>query len=172
GKSGVIAGTPARFEDFHITASDTAKAAIAKRIAAREAELRRLRAGNPLPKLWKKFETPKFGAGRNVRFGDLNGDGAPDMLIAQNIPRVRGDAFDAISCLTAVTLDGKILWQIGRPDPRNGLLTNDTPFQIHDIDGDGKNEVVLVRDFKLQILDGATGKVKRWAWMPKAPAAQ
>ena len=44
------------------------------------------------------------------------------------------------------------------PDPRNGLLTNDTPFQIHDIDGDGRNEVVLVRDFKLQILDGGHGK--------------
>jgi rhamnogalacturonan endolyase len=94
------------------------------------------------------------------------------MLIAQNIPRIRGDAFDAISCLTAVTLEGKVLWPIGHPDPRNGLLTNDTPFQIHDIDGDGRNEVVLVRDFKLQILDGATGKVKRWAWMPKAPAAK
>lgn len=46
-----------------------------------------------------------------------------------------------------ITLDGKVLWQLGRPDPRNGLLTNDTPFQIHDIDGDGKNEVILVRDF-------------------------
>jgi rhamnogalacturonan endolyase len=85
---------------------------------------------------------------------------------------VHDDAFDAISCLTAVTLDGKVLWQIGRPDPRNGLLTNDTPFQIHDIDGDGRNEVVLVRDFKLQILDGATGKVKQWVWMPKAPAGK
>ncbi len=104
-----------------------------------------------------------------MRFGDLDGDGMPDMLIAQNIRRVQDDAFDAISCLTAVNLDGKVLWQIGRPDPRNGLLTNDTPFQIHDVDGDGQNEVVLARDFKLQILDGKTGKVKRWAWMPKAP---
>ncbi len=40
------------------------------------------------------------------------------MLIAQNIPRVRRDAFDHISCLTAVTLDGKLLWQKGRPDPK------------------------------------------------------
>ena len=93
----------------------------------------------------------------------------PEMLIAQNIPRIRGDAFDAISCLTAVTLDGKVLWQLGRPDPRNGLLTNATPFQIHDIDGDGKNEVVLVRDFQLQILEGATGKLKKSVFMPKMP---
>ena len=51
-----------------------------------------------------------------------------------------------------------MLWQTGRPDPRNGLLTNDTPFQIHDIDGDGRNEVVIVRDFQLQILDGRTAR--------------
>ena len=37
----------------------------------------------------RQFATPKFGAGRNVRFGDLDGDGTPDMLIAQNIPRIR-----------------------------------------------------------------------------------
>ncbi len=40
-----------------------------------------------------------------------------DMLIAQNIPRVRGDAFDHISALTAVTLDGRVLWQIGPARP-------------------------------------------------------
>jgi rhamnogalacturonan endolyase len=104
-----------------------------------------------------------------VRFGDLDGDGQVDMLIAQNIPKVRGDAFDHISALTAVTFDGKVLWQIGRPDPRNTLLTNDTPFQIHDLDGDGKNEVVLVKDFQIQVLEGSTGKVRQQAWMPEAP---
>jgi rhamnogalacturonan endolyase len=166
GKVGVTANIPARFQDFRVSADDREEQAAQQRIAQREAELDKLRAENPKPKLWKKFATPKFGAGRNVRFGDLDGDGAVDMLIGQNIPRVRGDAFDAISCLTAVTLDGKVLWQLGRPDPRNGLLTNDTPFQIHDIDGDGRNEVVMVRDFKLQILDGGTGKVRKWVWAP------
>jgi hypothetical protein len=72
--------------------------------------------------------------------------------------------------LTVVTLDGKVLWQSGRPNARNGPLTNDTPFQIHYIDGDGKNEV-LVRDFQSQILNGRTGEVRKWAWMPKMPAA-
>jgi hypothetical protein len=171
GRAGITAGAPARFQDFRVSASDAAAAAIARGIQDRDAELARLRDGNPKPKLWKKFETPEFGAGRNVRFGDLDGDGVPDMLIAQNIPRVQGDAFDHISCLTAVTMDGKVLWQTGRPNPRNGLLTNDTPFQIHDIDGDGRNEVVLVRDFQLQILDGRTGKLRRQAWMPQMPAA-
>jgi hypothetical protein len=167
GKAGVTANIPARFQDFCVTASDRVMTEIAARIAGREARLAELRSQNPRPKLWKQFSTPSFGAGRNVRFGDLDGDGKPEMLIAQNIPRI-GDNFIQISCITAVNLDGKVLWQLGRPDSRNGLLTADTPFQIHDFDGDGQNEVVLVKDFKLQVLDGRTGQTKKWAWMPEA----
>jgi hypothetical protein len=168
GEAGLMANVPARFRDFAVTASETTRAAIDRRIRERDGALAALRAQNPQPRLMGTFTTPGFGAGRNVRFGDLDGDGRADMLIAQNIPRVRGDAFDHISCLTAVTLEGKVLWQLGRPDPRNGLLTNDTPFQIHDLDGDGRNEVILVRDFQLQVLEGATGKVRQRAWMPAA----
>jgi len=170
GKAGITANIPARFQDFRVSASDEAERRIRERIAKREAELARLRADNPEPRLWRRFNTPKFGTGRDVRFGDLDGDGALDMLFAQNIRKASKNAFDQISCLTAVTLDGRVLWQIGRPDPRNGLLANDEPFQIHDIDGDGRNEVVLVKDFKLQVLEGRTGQVKQWVWMPEAPA--
>jgi hypothetical protein len=169
GKAGLVANVPARYQAFRVSACDGARAASAERVRRRDAELARLRASNPAPRLWKKFDTPGFGAGRNVRFGDLDGDGALDMLIAQNVPRVRGDTFDHISALTAVTLEGKVLWQLGRPAAGNGLLTNDTPFQVHDLDGDGANEVVLVRDFKLQVLDGRTGAVERWVWMPPIP---
>ena len=169
GKVGLTANIPARFHEFHVGVADGVKEQIDDRIHKKESELQRMQAENPRPLLWKKFSTSGFGAGRNVRFGDLDGDGRLDMLIAQNIPRVRGDAFDQISCLTAVDLEGKVLWQSGRPDPRNALLTNDTPFQIHDLDGDGHNEVVVVRDFRLQILDGRTGRIKQWIWMPRVP---
>ncbi len=169
GRIGVVANIPARFTDVVVTATPETERQIQARIAAREAELARLRADNPLPKLWKKFETPGFGAGRNVRFGDLDGDGRVDMLIAQNVRKAVKNSFDHISCLTAVTLDGKVLWQIGRPDPYNDVLANDTPFQVHDLDHDGRAEAVVVKDFKIQILDGRTGQVKKWAWMPEAP---
>jgi rhamnogalacturonan endolyase len=167
GKAGVTANVPARFQDFHVAAPDLVEARIQERVARREKELVELRSKNPVPKLWKQFATPRFGAGRNVRFGDLDGDGMPEMLFAQNIPRI-GDNFIQISCMTAVTLDGKVLWQLGRPDPRNGLLTADTPFQVHDLDGDGRNEVVLVKDFKLQVLEGGTGKPRTSVSMPQA----
>lgn len=170
GKAGVTANMPARFMDFHVHAPDAEVAAIRSRIARREGELERLRAGNPKPVLWKKFATPGFGAGRNVRFGDLDGDGQVEMLFAQNLPRVRGDAFDHIQCLTAVDLNGEVLWQKGKPHESLGLLTNDTPFQIHDLDGDGKHEVVLIQDFQLKVLDGKTGRLLRSTWMPPMAA--
>lgn len=169
GKVGVAATIPARFRDFKVSATGPARAAIDARVARREAELASLRAENPRPKLWKKFETPGYGCGRNVRFGDLDGDGRLDMLFAQIIAKVDSGNFVEASCLTAVTLDGRVLWQLGRPNPRNGLLTSDTPFQIHDLDGDGRNEVLLVKDFKLQVLEGSTGKLRKWAWMPGVP---
>jgi len=167
GKAGLMAGGPARFQDFLVSASDDAVRATGDRIRARETELERLRADNPKPVLWRKFRTPRYGAGRNVRFGDLDGDGVPAMLFGQNIMHVSGN-FVQLSALTAVTLEGKVLWQIGVPDPRNGLLTSDTPFEIHDLDGDGRGEVVLVKDFQLQVLDGRTGRVRRRIFTPEA----
>lgn len=169
GRIGITASIPARFTDVRVTAGEATARAIGDRIARREQELARLRAENPQPKLWRKFETPRFGAGRNVRFGDLDGDGRLDMLIGQNVRKVQDNSFAQISCLTAVNLEGKVLWQIGRADPYNDVLAHDTPFQIHDVDGDGRNEAVLVKDFKIQVLEGATGKLKRWTWMPEAP---
>jgi rhamnogalacturonan endolyase len=171
GKVGVTANIPARFQEFQVTASTPATNQIRNRASRRESLLSKRRAENPQPKLWQKFETPRYGTGRSVRFGDLDGDGRVEMLLAQNIPRVRGDGFDQISCVTAVTLEGRVLWQSGRPDPRNGLLTNDLPFQIHDIDGDEHNEVVLVKDFKLQVWEDGSGKLKQWVWMPKMPSS-
>ncbi len=166
GIAGVTADMPARFRDFRVSASPGAAATMRDRIDRREAELQAFRSQNPQPKLWKTFDTPEYGAGRNVRFGDLDGDGRLDMLFAQNVPKVRGDAFDHISCLTAVTLEGRVLWQQGRPNPKNGLLTNDNPLQIHDLDGDGRPEVVLARDSQLHVLDGRSGKLLRHAWLP------
>jgi rhamnogalacturonan endolyase len=113
GKVGLVANVPARFQAFKVSACQTTKEAIQIRIRARGDQLAKLRSEYPKAKLWKKIATPGFGAGRNVRFGDLDGDGKLDLLIAQNIPRVQGDAFSHLSALTAVNLDGKVLWQSG-----------------------------------------------------------
>ncbi len=168
GRVGLLANMPARFDDVRVTTTAENARVIASRVSAREAERERVRAANPRPRLWKKLETPGVGTARSVRFGDLDGDGRTDVLMVQNLPRVRTDAYDMISALTAMDLDGRVLWTSGMPAREHTLLTNDLPVQVHDIDGDGKSDVVLVRHFRIEVLDGATGKLKKWAWTPAA----
>ena len=78
-----------------------------------------------------------------IRIGDLNGDGAPDLLFVQNLygPRI-------ISCLTATSLSGNIIWQNGTPSKDNGRAYCDLPVQIYDWDQDGTNEVLYIRQAK------------------------
>ena len=102
-------------------------AAIDARIARREAELAGLREPEPAARSCGSSSPPRSSApGGTCGSATSTATATPEMLIAQNIPRI-GDNFVQISCLTAVTLDGRVLWQLGRPDPRNGLLTSDTP---------------------------------------------
>lgn len=92
-----------------------------------------------------------FGA-ETLRTGDLNGDGAPDLLFVQGVYETR-----AISCLTATTISGKVLWQNGVPDPRNGRIYADLPAQVYDWDGDGQNEVLYVSQARYAERDPADG---------------
>ena len=78
-----------------------------------------------------------------IRIGDLNGDGAPDVLFVQNLYGPRN-----ITCLTATTLAGEILWQTGTPSKDNGRAYCDLPVQIYDWDHDGTNEVLYVQQAK------------------------
>ena len=149
-----------------MTMSAAAHAAYqAKRMAAKS-ELARLQAANPKPVVWKKFSTMGFGVGRNLRFGDLDGDGQIDVLVGQVLHHGPSDQYSEISCLTAMTFDGKMLWRIGTPDKWKDHLTNDVAFQIHDLDHDGHNEVVYCQNFEIIVADGATGKTKYKAPTP------
>jgi hypothetical protein len=128
-----------------------------------------------------------FGA-ETLRIGDLNGDGAPDLLFVQSTFGNR-----KITCLTATTIFGEVLWQTGTPSPDNGHIYSDLPVQVYDWDADGRNEVLYVRqavyaepiylgDTKITeharryegeaamvVLDGQTGQEKHTFPLP-APA--
>ena len=51
------------------------------------------------------------------------------------------------------------------PDPNAHCVVDAGTDTFSDHQGD----VYLVKDFKLQVLDGRTGKAKKWMWMPEVP---
>lgn len=113
-------------------------------------------AAETAPRLVRKIDFGDYGS-RQARFGDLDGDGAPEILLVQHdVPA----AF--ITCLTAVTLEGKVLWQTGKPRRENSYYRGDN-VQIYDLDRDGNNEVIYNSDNKraVTILEGRSGRVKR-----------
>jgi len=135
--------------------------------------------------LVSRIDVKDFGA-ETLRIGDLNGDGGPDLLFVQSVYGTR-----EITCLTATTIFGEVLWQSGTASVANGRIYSDLPVQIYDWDADGRNEVLYVRQARyadppyaggarerasryegnatMVILDGRSGKEKGQFALP-APA--
>ena len=160
---GFIGSRPCRFGPIKVTALPGEAERLDAVRAERERRLSVKRAAHGRPVVWRKYDTPGFGAGRRIRLGDLTGDGRCDFLLLQvDSPRNRG-----VGCMTAMSADGDVLWRLGEPKPPPGTeVSADTPAQIHDIDGDGRNEVVCVWQGEFHVLDGATGRVKHTAPLP------
>ena len=101
-------------------------------------------------RLFRKLNLKNYGSWL-VRYGDLNGDGEADILFVQ-VDRKR-----RITCLTAIEMNGRILWQQGKPNKRHYSITADAPVQIVDFYGDARNEVVLSEGGYIKVLEGETG---------------
>lgn len=100
---------------------------------------------------WKVINmNPDFG-GQWLVGGDLDGDGEIEFVAARNHDQI-------VTALSAYKLDGTLMWTWGKAGAGGTILTYDIPVQIHDINGDGKNEVLLSEEGDLVILDGYSGK--------------
>ena len=169
GKVGISADCPSRFADFKVCVSEKTKQEIevAER-AVKETETEEMKK-HPKMKLWKKIDLKNFGTSRQIRFGHLTGTDEWYVVLAQMQKRICRDAYGLISCLTAIDLEGNVLWQLGEPSDKTeelGKVSADMAFQVYDIDGDGSDEVIVGWDFEIRILDGRTGTIKKSAKTP------
>jgi hypothetical protein len=158
-----------RFRTLRVTAPAPAAAASAADQTREREATAAARARHPRAVLWKKIPTPRWGTDRNLRVGDINGDGRNEIVLAQRTFRMGSDNYASISSLAAYDLDGKLLWTHGQPSAEHKHTTCDLCFQIHDLDGDGRAEVWFCRDFELLVADGATGQIVRRMPLPRPP---
>jgi hypothetical protein len=100
---------------------------------------------------------PDYG-GQWVVAGDVDGDGKVEIVSSENVNN--GDVHYT-STVVAQNLDGAVLWKWGNPDVGRKNWHHDVACQIHDWDGDEKNEVVLCTQGALVELEGATGRELR-----------
>jgi len=164
GKIGITADCPTQFAEVKVMMSEAVSKKIQERIRADKNIIAQVQSTYPGMKLWKKISLGNFGTSRQIRFGHLTGTGEWHIVLAQAQKRVTRDAYPHISCLTAIDLDGKILWQRGEPSEQTekfGKVSADLPVQVYDIDGDGVDEVICGINFEIIILDGTTGQVKK-----------
>lgn len=126
-----------------------------------------------------KFEIPlnEF-SGQWIFWADINGDGRCEAILHEHAAMLAGKAFaydsaeypnwttpadQAQFCVTACDLEGKKLWQIGRP------WTHVEPYRSHggpffgtfaDSDGDGSMEHIFLFKDDIWSIDALSGQVK------------
>jgi rhamnogalacturonan endolyase len=167
GKIGLFATCPVAFHQVRVETSQDTMDKFLSLKAAMVKEEEELRQENPGLTLWKRISTRGFGVSRAMRLGDLDGDGRTDFLLVQNLPFF-GDNYNQITCITALDNDGNMLWQHGTPDPEHAWVSYDVAAQIHDLDRDGQNEVIMAEGPWIKVLEGSTGKEKSRFHVPSS----
>lgn len=122
----------------------------------------------PDMELVAQIDVKGHALGRQIRFADLDGDGRSEILFGvPTYQKGRTWKYHKLTRLSALNLDGQVLWQRGKIQPDSIDITADLPFQAADR-GRGM-EVVAAFGASLEILDPLTGKTKKKTVTPKPP---
>lgn len=148
-----------RYSNIIVTMEDDNYKKHLENLKAYELKLKNKSKMYPKLKCIKKIDLQSFGSGRQLRISDISGKTV--FVLAQHQKRYIRDSFAHLSSMTCFDIDGNILWQIGEPcnSIDNTLISCDLPFQIADINNDGKKEVIYARNFEVCIIDLETGSL-------------
>lgn len=108
----------------------------------------------PVVSPWRTVVLDPQYAGQWTVVGDVDGDREVEIVSARNVD-LNDNHFT--SAVVAQRLDGSVLWKWGDPAIGRRNLHHDVACQIHDLDNNGSNEVILAADRRLVVLDGKTG---------------
>ena len=111
--------------------------------------------GAPVVEPWRTVVLDPEFAGQWVVVGDVDGDRSVEIVSARNVDQ-NDNHFT--SAAVAQKLDGTVLWTWGDPKIGRRKLHHDVACQIHDLDNNGTNEVVLAADRELVVLEGSSGR--------------
>jgi hypothetical protein len=114
----------------------------------------------PIITPWKIIKMNPDFSGQWLVVGDLDNDGELEFVSARNDNQ-------SVTAISAYKLDGTLIWRWGEAGKGKSKLSYDVPLQIYDINGDGKNEVILSEPGFLVILDGLNGRQLRRYPLPK-----
>ncbi len=159
GLFGCVAKSACRYSDIQVWFEKKNWKSHIEKKQTEKNRIEKKRKEYPQLKCLYKISLQNFGTGRQLRIAMV--DHKPIFLMAQHQKRMIRDSFARLSCLTAFTLDGEVLWQIGEANScdDNTLISCDLPFQIADWNNDGRLEVIYSMDFEVIIIDLLTAKV-------------
>ena len=120
--------------------------------------------GVPVVHPWKTIKLDPAYRGGWIVVGDLTGDDVAEIASARNGVPARGVHYT--SSVVVHRIEGSVLWKWGDPNARNAI-THDVACQIHDLDGDQRNEVVVAAERRVVVLDGASGRELRHFEIPE-----
>ena len=122
----------------------------------------------PAMRLLAEVDVRGHACGRQLRLADLDGDGRDELIFA--VPgrhAGRRWTYEKLARLSALTLDGRVMWERGVFPKDAPLITCDLPVQAADR-GRGM-EIVAAFGPSLEILDPRTGVTRQRAATPVPP---
>jgi len=156
GKCGLRTNTRSRVKSATVTATEAQHSAAVQTREKSERELGELREKYPQPVLCKKIDISRFGTSA-LRFGNLRGDG-PQMLLC-----MAGQEPEEDDRVVALDLAGETLWETSYPKDATGRWA-----VFADIDRDGADEIIYIREDRIRVLKGRTGELAAETEIPPA----